>query len=282
MRKNPNLNRLLTVAAWSTLTILGLIITFVLLKSLPFIQESGITPLWQDPSWHPTEDKFNILPMVLASLFIMIGAVLLASPLGVMLSLFMRYYAPKKLAAFYRGLIELLAGVPSVVYGFWGLIVLVPFISKWVPPGASVLAACLVLGLMILPLVVLITDSALEQTPAKWIAAADALALKRWSRIWKIILPNAMPSILSGTVLQAGRALGETMAVLMVCGNIVQIPGSLFDPARTLTANIALEMAYATGNHTSALFISGFVLLLLTIILVLSANKLHGANKLHV
>ena len=206
----------------------------------------------------------------------MTGAVLLASPIGIILAIFLQYYAPPKVAIIYRSLIELLAGIPSVVYGFWGLIVLVPLISNWVPPGASVLAACIVLALMILPLVTLMTDSALSQIPEKWVTAADALAINRWSKIWKIALPHAMPSIIAGTTLQAGRALGETMAVLMVCGNIVQIPHSIFEPARTLTANIALEMAYATDHHVSALYVSGLVLLIITILLtifMIYANK---------
>jgi len=276
MRHSSQLNHLLKGSALISISVLALILIFVLSKSLPFIQQIGFTNLWLDDGWFPTENKFNLIPMVLGSLYIMTGAVLLASPIGIILAIFLQYYAPPKVAFIYRSLIELLAGIPSVVYGFWGLIVLVPLISNWVPPGASVLAACIVLALMILPLVTLMTDSALSQIPEKWVTAADALAINRWSKIWKIALPHAMPSIIAGTTLQAGRALGETMAVLMVCGNIVQIPHSIFEPARTLTANIALEMAYATDHHVSALYMSGLVLLIITILLtifMIYANK---------
>lgn len=273
MRNSKTTHFILKSSAYLTLSILALIICFVVFKSWPFIQQVGLTHLWQDNSWHPTEQQFNVLPMLITSLLIMFGSVVLAAPIGVLLAIFMRFYAPQSIASLYRLLVELLAGIPSVVYGFWGLIVLVPLIARWAPPGASVLAACLVLALMILPLIVLITDTALSGTPKKWLAAADALNLSRWARIYKIILPNALPSILSGVILQAGRALGETMAVLMVCGNIVQLPTSLFDPARTLTANIALEMSYASEQHSSALFVSGLVLLLITIVIVILAHR---------
>lgn len=269
MRHSTKLNFSLKLSALIAISILALIVFFVFSKSLPFLQQIGFSNLWLDDGWFPTENQFNLIPMILGSLYIMIGAVVLACPVGIMLAIFLQYYAPPKVAAVYRSLIELLAGIPSVVYGFWGLIVLVPIIANWVPPGASVLAACLVLALMILPLVTLMTDSALSQIPEKWINAADALAIKRWSKICNIALPHAMPSIIASTTLQAGRALGETMAVLMVCGNIVQIPNSIFEPARTLTANIALEMAYATDHHISALFVGGLVLLIITILMTL-------------
>jgi phosphate transport system permease protein len=278
MRPSSQLNHLLKASAIICISVLALILFFVINKSLPFFQQVGFTNLWLDEGWFPTENNFNLLPMILGSLYIMFGAVLLASPIGIMLAIFIHYYAPPKVAIIYRALIELLAGIPSVVYGFWGLIVLVPLVASWVQPGASVLTACLVLALMILPLVTLMTDNALSQTPEKWTAAADALAIKRWSKIWNIALPHAAPSIIAGTVLQAGRALGETMAVLMVCGNIVQIPTSIFEPARTLTANIALEMAYATNNHISALFVSGLVLLIITILMTLFMSRMNKKN----
>ena len=268
MRASKSFSATLSVGAWCSVAILVLIGIFMVLKSAPFFAEVGVASLWQDNHWAPTEGLFNLVPMLAGSLVITLGAVLLAAPTGVLLAVFGRYYAPPWLASTYRGLIELLSGIPSVVYGFWGLIVLVPLISQVVPPGASVLAGCIVLALMVLPLVVLAADIGFAQVPAKWLAAADALALHRWSKIRRIVLPQTLPAILSGVTLQTGRALGETMAVLMVCGNIVQIPTSPFEPARTLTANIALEMAYATGSHVHALFVSGLLLLLLTVGLV--------------
>jgi len=228
MRPSSQLNHLLKVSAIICIGVLALILFFVISKSLPFFQQIGFTSLWLDDGWYPTESNFNLIPMVLGSLYIMFGAVLLASPIGIMLAIFIQYYAPPKVAKIYRALIELLAGIPSVVYGFWGLIVLVPLVASWVQPGASVLTACLVLALMILPLVTLMTDNALSQIPEKWTAAADALAIKRWSKIWNIALPHAAPSIIAGTVLQAGRALGETMAVSGLVLLIITILMTLF------------------------------------------------------
>lgn len=278
MRKSKTLTTILMIGAWSTVFVVALIALFMLLKSAPFLQQVGISALWHDSSWAPTEQLFNIMPMLAGSLLVSAGAVVLAGPMGILVAIFGRFYAPFWLAKVYRGLIELLAGVPSVVYGFWGLVVLVPLISALMPPGASVLAGSIVLGMMILPLVVLTTDTALVQTPEKWLAAADALALQRWSKVWHIVLPHAFPGIMAGVVLQMGRALGETMAVLMVCGNIVQIPTSIFEPVRTLTANIALEMAYATDIHQHALMASGLMLFAITVLLVLMGVRIKGKS----
>jgi len=170
-----------------------------------------------------------------------------------------------------------MAGIPSVVYGLWGLLVLVPWINQWAPPGASWLAGSLVLALMVLPLALLVTDTALGQLPAAWWRAGHAMSLSRLGMLRRVLLPAAAPSILSGVVLQFGRALGETMAVLMVCGNVVQWPHSVFDPVRTLTANIALEMAYATGDHRVALFVSGLLLMAVTALLLAVAWRLRAS-----
>ncbi len=278
MRTSKRLTFALSLTAGITVSILLLVGIFVVVKSLPFLTELGVQPLWRDIDWAPTKGSFNLLPILVGSLLVTLGAVVLAGPSGVLLAIFGRYYAPSWISSIYRSLMELLSGIPSVVYGFWGLIVLVPLISGFIPPGASLLAACLVLALMVLPLVVLSADNAFEKTPESWLAAADALALQRWSKIWRIVLPSAMPGILSGVILQTGRALGETMAVLMVSGNIVQIPNSLFEPVRTLTANIALEMSYATDTHMNALFVSGLILFLLSFAVVYLGGRLKGRN----
>lgn len=260
---------LLCGSAWFCVVILLSITGFLLLKSLPFILDLGLSRIWRDVSWQPLSGQYMLTPMLLGSFLVTLVAVLVAGPLGVLLAIFGRFYAPVGMRGGFRALMELLAGIPSVVYGFWALLVLVPLISRWVPPGASVLAASLVLALMILPLVVLVTDAAITQLPKSWLDAAAALAIKPWSMIYRLVFPAIRPAIVTGILLQTGRALGETMAVLMVCGNIVQIPASVFDPVRTLTANIALEMAYAAGDHANALYLSGLLLLVATAILVL-------------
>ncbi len=227
-----------------------------------------------DPSWHPTEELYNLVPMLAGTVLVTIGAVTLATPLGLLLAVFCQYYAPTSIASIYQKFIELLAGIPSVVYGLWGLVVLVPLIAKLHPPGPSLLAGIIVLTIMILPTVTLVSQSAMRQVPMEYIHNAAALGLKRWRIIRHIILPSAWPGILTGVIMQTCRAIGETMAILMVCGNVVQTPSSLFDPFRSLTANIALEMAYATDIHRASLFFTGLLLLTIVIGLVFTAQRL--------
>ena len=160
----------------------------------------------------------------------------------------------------YRRLIELLAGIPSVVYGFWGLVTLVPLIARVRPPGPSLLAGILILTIMILPTITLMAHAALAGVPKHYLQGAAALGLSRWATIRGVVFPAARSGLFTGVILETGRAIGETMAILMVCGNVVRTPHSLFDPIRTLTANIALEMGFALGDHRSALFVSGLLL----------------------
>lgn len=239
----------------------------------------GLTRLFSDASWHPVQGLYQLTPMLSASLMSTVGAVLLATPLGIASALFSHFYAPPLIAAGYRRLIELLAGIPSVVYGFWGLTTLAPLIGRLQPPGVSLLTAILVLTLMILPTVALTVDAALAAVPVAYMRGAAALGLSRWGMISGVALPAARSGIISGTLLATGRAIGETMAVLMVAGNVVQQPLSVFTSVRTLTANIALEMAYATGEHRAALFISGLALMLMVLLLVGTAALLNRVRQ---
>jgi len=261
----------LKTSALLAASVLFFIVFFLIYESAPLLSKVGFSAFFE-LNWHPLDGEYSLSAMLVGSLVVAFGAVIVATPLGIMVALFGQFYAPEKLAKAYLTMIELLAGVPSVVYGFWGLTILVPWITLWAPPGASVLAGIIVLAMMILPLVVLTSDAALSSVPRKYLTSAQALGLSRWGIIYRLALPIAMPGIISGVILQSGRALGETMAVLMVTGNVVQIPSSWFQPVRTLTANIALEMAYAVGDHRQALFMSGTVLLLLTIIIVALAH----------
>lgn len=260
-----------TCAAVSAAVVV-LIAVFLVAESWPALRHVGLARFFADPSWHPSADAaagtFNLSPMLAGTLLASLGAVAVATPAGVLSAVFCQFFAPPRLAAPYRRLIEILAGIPSVVYGFWGLVVLVPLIRRLEPPGASLLAGIAILALMILPTVALQADAALAAVPRGVLRAAAATGLSRSSLITGVALPAARAGIFTGVLLAAGRALGETMAILMVCGNIVQVPASLFDPIRTLTANIALEMAYALGDHRSALFVSGLVLLVLVAVLV--------------
>lgn len=263
---------LLRLCALISALVVALILAFLFGESWPVLQKISVLRFISDPSWHPAQGLYNLTPMLSATILSTLGALLLATPLGIASALFSRYYAPPFLAAWYRRLIELLAGIPSVVYGLWGLTTLAPLIAHIHPPGVSLLTAILVLALMILPTVALTVDAALLAVPAAYHSSAAALGLSRWAMLKNVILPAAHSGISSGIMLAAGRAIGETMAVLMVAGNVVQQPHSLFDSVRTLTANIALEMSYAMGDHRAALFVSGLALMLMVLLLVSMAE----------
>ena len=248
------------------------ILAFLIIETLPVLRHVGLSRFFTDSTWHPGEGLYNLTPMVWGTLFVTVGAVLLATPLGISSSLFCRYYAPPPLGSIYQKVIELLAGIPSVVYGLWGLVILVPFIARLHPPGPSLLAGVAILTVMILPTITLAADSCFSNVPKEYLRGAVALGIGRWAIIRGILMPAAKSGLVTGIVLQTGRAIGETMAILMVCGNVVQTPSNLFDPIRTLTANIALEMAYAIGDHRSALFFSGLLLLLIVFVLAGAAE----------
>ncbi|WP_305908616.1 phosphate ABC transporter permease subunit PstC [Methylomarinum sp. Ch1-1] len=271
-RPDKKLAALLRLCALVSAAVVLLIMLFLIDESRPLLDHLQLSRFFTDRSWHPVQGLYNLTPMLSATLFSTAGALLLALPLGIASALFSRFYAPPTLAAWYRRLIELLAGIPSVVYGFWGLTTVAPWVARLHPPGVSLLTAILILALMILPTVALTVDAALAALPVSHYRGAAALGLSRWGMISGVALPAARAGIASGSMLAAGRAMGETMAVLMVAGNVVQHPHSLFDSVRTLTANIALEMAYAMGDHRAALFASGLALMLMVLALVGAAE----------
>ena len=256
------------------------IVVFLLLGSLPALRAVGPLRFLTDPSWNPVYGAYNVTPMLVGTLVVAGGAVLLATPLAVASSVFGRFYVRGALSRAHRRVLETLAGIPSVVYGLWGLMVLVPAIARVGPPGQSLLAGVLVLALMILPTIALVGDAALGAVPETHLRGAAAAGLSRWAIVRTIALPAARSGIFTGILLGTGRALGETMAVVMVTGNVVQLPDNVFAPVRTLTANIALEMAYATDAHRSALFVSGLVLALLTIGLVAAIDRFGRSAQL--
>ncbi|MCC6481775.1 MAG: phosphate ABC transporter permease subunit PstC [Sphingomonadaceae bacterium] len=256
--------------------ILLLVLVFLLREAWPLLDGGGWRSLVLDESWYPLEGRFGLMPMVWATLAAALGAVLLAAPLGLAGAIFQCFYAPPAIAGLYRAMMALLAGIPSVVYGLWGLTVLVPLIARWQPPGASLLTAILVLALMILPTVALTSNSALRAVPPPLLHGGAALGLTRKGVIMGVAVPAARSGIVGGILLATARALGETMAVLMVAGNVVQNPAGLLEPVRVLTANIALEMAYATGAHRAGLFASGLLLTALVLALAWLAARTTG------
>lgn len=264
---NPTDKRLrlmLMLVCATTAILLALIILFLLKESLPFfsrlMQNAEFSSLFKSDQWFPLEGQFGMAPMIMASLAVMLGAVVIALPLGLACAIFLECYTQSKFTGIFRLLLNLLAGIPSVVFGLWGLTRLVPLITQWQPPGASLLAAILVLALMILPTIALTCASAIASVPKDITAGAMALGFRRKTYILYVLLPAAKSGIASGVLLATARAIGETLAVLMVAGNVVQFPVGLFEPVRVLTANIALEMAYAMGDHRASLFASGLLL----------------------
>lgn len=272
------LQPILTVLALLSAIFLLLIIAFLLMESWPAMIGGHWLSFFSDTSWYPLEGQFGLLPMFCASIAIMAGSMLLATPLGLVSAIYASFYASGWLRTGHRLLMALLAGMPSVVLGLWGLTVLVPVIGQWQPPGASLLAAMLILALMILPTIAMASAAALAAVPVGLMNGAAALGLRRKTQILRVALPAASSGICSALLLAMARALGETMVVLMVAGNVVQYPTGLFEPVRALTANIALEMGYAMGVHRAGLFTSGLILTLVVLLLIWLA---HATRQSH-
>lgn len=252
-------------------SVVFLIVLFLFEGALPALQDGFLPRLLLDERWQPGSERnpqFALLPMLAASFLVTALATLIATPLGIAGAVFHRFYLPGRFSAWNERALELLAGVPSVVFGLWGLTVLVPLINRLHPPGQSLLAAGTVLALMILPTVALTSQSALRAVPGAQLLAAAGLGMGRVATVLEIALPAARRGILSGVLLAVARAVGETMAVVMVCGNIATFPQSVFDPVRPVTATIALEMGYATNSHKAILYAAGLILVLVTAALV--------------
>ena len=273
----------LMLVAFSALASLLLIAVFILKEGVPFMFKVGLKDFLLSSDWNPQAGKFGIYPMIVASLYVTFGAMLIGAPLGVAGAIFLNEFLPKPVMRVIKPTIELLAGIPSVVFGFLGVMVLAPMIrSTMGGPGLSVLAAAVILGIMVLPTVISISTDAIAAVPNSYREGALALGATRWQSVYMVIIKAARSGIIASIILAMGRALGETMAVIMVAGNTVKIPQALTDPVRTLTANIALEMANATGMAREALFATGVVLFVVIMILnaiALSAIKSRGRKK---
>lgn len=256
------------VAGWIVALTPLLIGAFLIRASWPALSNVGLWRFVTDGRWAPTSDAFGLGPMVAGTLVSSALAVLAAAPLGIAFGLHVHLFAPAWFAKLARGGVALLAGVPSVVFGLIALLELVPLVRAVRPPGLSLLVATIVLTAMVLPTVAAASEAAIRQVDPMAIAAARALGLGRWDTARGVVLPLAAGAIRTGVLLALGRAIGETMAVMMVAGNTVTWPVDPFLPFRTLTGNVAVEMAYATGIHRSSLFLSGLVVLALVGVLV--------------
>lgn len=262
-----------------SVALLLLVVVFLVAESWPALRQVGAARWFADPAWRPLAGQYALWPMLAGTVFVTAAALFVAAPLGLAAALFSTCYAPRAVGHPLDRALELMAGVPSVVYGLWGLSALAPLIARWQPPGTSLLCAAVVLALMVLPTVALTSRAALAAVPAADLQAAAALGLSRWATIRAVLLPAARGGIIAGIVLAGARALGETMAVLMVAGNVNDFPRGLLAPVRTLSANIALEMGYATSDHRAALYVSGLALMLLVAALAVAGHALKGRSR---
>lgn len=265
---------LLFLAALVSLISLSLIAFFTLTEGWRAFLEIGLVKLLLGTDWRPGIGEFGLLPMIIGSLSVTFGALLLGVPLALACAIFLAEVAPRRIHPLVRRPIELLAGIPSVVYGLFGLVVLAPLIRQLGGSGLSILTASIVLAIMILPTVTTIAEDSIRAVPSEYKAGSLALGATHWQTIWRVSLPTASPGIMAGIILGMGRAIGETMAMIMVIGNAILIPTSPLDSARTLTGNIALEIKYAAGLHESALFVTGVLLFVFIIIITSVAHIL--------
>jgi len=265
--------KVLFLCAFSSVLAVFIITFFVFYSGLPLIFRIGLGDFIFNSQWAPLQGVFGILSMIAGSLLVTLGALVIAVPLGLGGAIFLAEFAPKFVTRILRPAIQLLAGIPSVVYGFWGLIILVPLLRNYFGgSGFSALAGSIILAIMILPTIVNISEDSILSIPRVYKEGSLALGATRWQTVKHVLLPCARPGVITGIVLGMGRAIGETMAVIMVTGNVASMPQSILDPVRTLTGNVVIEIGYAHGEHQEALFATGAVLFIFIMVLNLLVN----------
>ncbi|MEN6351023.1 MAG: phosphate ABC transporter permease subunit PstC [Syntrophomonas sp.] len=267
------IEKLLGLCAAVSIIAIILIALFILIKGIPLISKVGWENFLFSLKWDPTRGFFGIGSMFVGSLFVTLASMLWSVPLGLLTAIFMAEIAPVSIGNIMARMVELLAGIPSIVYGFFGLVVIVPLIRDHLGRnGMSVLAGAIILGIMILPTIVNISRDSLMAVPREYKEGSLALGASHYQTIMRVIVPAARSGIITAIVLGMGRAIGETMAVVMVTGNSTIIPDGLLSPVRTMTSNIVLEMGYASGDHQAALFATGTVLFIFIVVLNLIVN----------
>ena len=268
------------VCALTSIAAVVLICLFLFANGIPAMKEIGLLNFLTGAKWKPGNDIYGILPMILGSIYITAGAVAIGVPVGLLTAIFMAFYCPKKLYGLLKPCTEMLAGIPSIVYGFFGMVVIVPCIRTVAAlfgadiSGSSILAASVLLGIMILPTVIGVSEAALRAVPSAYYEGAVAMGARHERAIFTVMLPAAKSGVLAGVVLGIGRAIGETMAVIMVAGNQPRLTGNILKGIRTMTANIVIEMGYATGLHREALIATGVVLFVFILIINLTFSIL--------
>ena len=278
------------IAACASVLAVALICIFLFANGIPAMKEIGFGNFLSGVTWRPNNDVYGILPMIVGSLYVTAGAIIIGVPIGILTAVFMAFYCPKRIYKPLKAATELLAGIPSVVYGFFGLVVLVPAIRTFAKDlqhaglirsagnGSSILTASLLLGMMILPTIIGLTESSLRAVPTQYYEGAVALGATHERAIFRVVVPAAKSGVIAALLLGVCRAIGETMAVIMVAGNQARMPGSIFKGVRTLTANIVIEMGYAAGLHREALIATGVVLFVFILIINFCVALLNRGN----
>lgn len=252
----------------------ALICIFLFANGIPTMHKIGLGKFLFGMTWAPNQNLYGIFPMIIASILVTGGAILIGVPLGLLCALFLARFCPKRLYSVLKPAVDLLAGIPSIVYGFFGLVVLVPALQAMFGSGKSIVTASIMLGIMILPTIIGVSEAALRAVPSAYYEGAVAMGARHERAIFTVMLPAAKSGVLAGIVLGIGRAIGETMAVIMVAGNQPRLTGNMLKGIRTMTANIVLEMGYATGLHREALIATGVVLFVFILIINLTFSVL--------
>ncbi len=256
-------------AACVSILVVLLICYFLFSAGIPTILKIGVKDFVLGKEWSPGSGLYGIFPMIVGSIYVTIGAVVIGVPIGILTAVYMVKYCKERVYKIMKPAVDLLAGIPSIVYGFFGMVVVVPWIRDTLElgEGNSILAASILLGIMILPTIIGVSESAIRAVPGEYYEGALALGATKERSLFRIVLPAAKSGILAAIVLGVGRAVGETMAVIMVAGNQAVVPESIYEGARTLTANIVLEMGYATDLHREALIGTGVILFLFILLI---------------
>lgn len=265
------------LAAAASIIAVIIICLFLFANGIPAMKKIGLFNFLLGRTWKPSDSppSFGIFPMIFGSIYITAGAIIIGVPIGILTAVFMAKYCPKRLYKILKPATELLAGIPSVVYGFFGLVVIVPMVRAiFGGTGSSIFAASVLLGIMILPTIIGVSESALRSVPQSYYEGSLALGATHERTVFRVMLPAAKSGIMAGVVLGIGRAIGETMAVIMVAGNQARMPAGLFKGVRTLTANIVIEMGYAAELHREALIATGVVLFVFILIINITSSLL--------
>lgn len=272
------MKRVFFINAMISIFVLIMISAFLFKNGLSVFKDISIIDFLTGKDWSPTDvpASYGIFPMIIGSIYVTLGAVIVGVPIGIMTAVYLVFYAKESMYKILKPIVDLMAGIPSIIYGFFGLMVIAPVIRDvFGGTGHSILTASILLGIMILPTIINLTENALKSVPSTYYQGAVALGVSKEIAIFKVIIPAAKQGILSAIVLGIGRAIGETMAVVMVAGNQPHLPNGVLDGVRTLTTNMIMEMGYASGVHKEALIATGVFLFLFTLLLniILSVLK---------